>query len=172
MIPSASILSVSKFFDHVMDIADQNPKRIHVTYQFFPFNEVLISNGDILHRIEHSHLSVIFATSEHIPLLLKFAPSVPMLRLVISIDDLSLESKRILTSWGETQKVRIMELRERAYFDGRVYRNLIYFRIVEAIGRLNPIEPIPATPEQVASICYTSVRMTSLRAGYLLKHLE
>jgi hypothetical protein len=121
MIPLASILSVSKLFDRVMDIADQHPKRIHVTYRFFLFNVILVSNGDIIHRIEHSHLSVIFATSDHIPLLLKFAPSVPMLRLVVSIDDLSLESKKILTSWGETQKIRVMELRERAYFDGRVY---------------------------------------------------
>lgn len=30
---------------------------------------------------------------------------------------------------------------------------------VEALGKANRIEPIPATPDQIASVCYTSVRL-------------
>jgi hypothetical protein len=32
------------------------------------------------------------------------------------------------------------------------------FCLVEANGRAQSLEPIPGTPDQVASICYTSVR--------------
>lgn len=35
-----------------------------------------------------------------------------MLRMIISIDDLSDETKQVLTSWGNIQDIQVKELRE------------------------------------------------------------
>ncbi|KAF7975311.1 hypothetical protein HWV62_10094 [Athelia sp. TMB] len=94
---------------------------------------------------------VIFATKEHIPTLLKLAPRTT-LKLIVSIDDLSEDSSKILKAWAEVQKVKIIQLRD-----------------LEAIGKAKPIEPISATREQIASICYTS-GTTSNPKGVVLTH--
>ena len=36
-----------------------------------------------------------------------------MMKMIVSIDDLNPDSKKILTSWGEAQNVQVKELRER-----------------------------------------------------------
>lgn len=66
-----------------------------------------------MYSINHAYLTVIFATSDHIPTLLKLASKVPMLKLIVSIDALSPELKKTLSSWGETQNVQIKDLAER-----------------------------------------------------------
>ena len=60
--------------------------------------------------INHAHLTVIFATSNHVASLLKIAPRTPHLKMIISMDGLAPESKHILTSWGETINVQVKEL--------------------------------------------------------------
>ncbi|KAJ8093193.1 medium-chain fatty acid-CoA ligase faa2 [Marasmius tenuissimus] len=89
--------------------------------------------------IEHAHLSIVFTTSDHIPTLLKLKSKVPMLKMIVSIDDLSEDSRRILAEWGQTQNVKVTELRE-----------------LEVLGKANLIDIIPPQPDQLASICYTS----------------
>ena len=106
--------------------------------------------------INHAHITVIFVTKGHIPTLLKIAPKTP-LKLIVCIDDLSEEAKKILTSWGDVQKVQILELRDSkniSIYDSNLF---LTSHKVEQIGKVNPIEPFPATIEQIASICYTSV---------------
>lgn len=122
------------------------------------YNKVSVSLYDTLgedsveYIIRHSHLTVVFATSDHIPTLLKLGASVHMLKLIVCIDDVSSESIKILTEWGATQDVQLTQLKE-----------------FEAYGKAHLIEPIPATPETVASVCYTS-GTTSTPKGVLLKH--
>jgi len=70
----------------------------------------------------------------------------------VCIDNLSDEVKKILTTWADVQKVKLLELRE-----------------IEQIGKAYPLEPIPATIEQIAMICYTS-GTTSDPKGVVLKH--
>jgi len=36
-----------------------------------------------------------------------------MLKMIISMDDLSPETKKILVTWGEAQNIKVKELRER-----------------------------------------------------------
>lgn len=62
--------------------------------------------------INHAHLSVIFATAQHIPSLLKLVPKAPCLKLIVSIDDLSEEAKAIATTWAEAMGVQVKEMRE------------------------------------------------------------
>jgi long-chain acyl-CoA synthetase len=63
-------------------------------------------------RVQHSHLTVIFSTSDHIPTLLKLAARAPILKLIVCMDDLLLESTKILTEWCATQNIQLMELKE------------------------------------------------------------
>lgn len=102
--------------------------------------------------IDHAHLTIVFTTSDHIPTLLKLMPKVPILKTIVSIDELSIDSRKILTEWGLTTGVKVLELRE-----------------VEELGQANLIEPIPATSDQLASICYTS-GTTSLPKGAIITH--
>lgn len=67
-------------------------------------------------RINHANLSVVFSESDKIPTLLRLAPSVPMLKLIVCIDDLTPETNKILTEWSASQNVQLKELREREHF--------------------------------------------------------
>lgn len=63
--------------------------------------------------INHAELSVVFATANHIPFLLKLAPRVPVMKVIVSMDPLSEETKRVLASWAEERNVKVMDLPER-----------------------------------------------------------
>jgi hypothetical protein len=132
-------------------------------YVHYFFHELELTSRTSIH---HAELTVIFATKEHIPTLLKLAPKTP-LELIVCIDNLSNELKKILTSWADVQKVKLLELRESMI----VIVHDIYFwltsRKVEQIGKENPVEPFPAVMEQIASICYTSVSVLIINSPYI-----
>ncbi|TBU65954.1 acetyl-CoA synthetase-like protein [Dichomitus squalens] len=102
--------------------------------------------------INHAELTVIFATPAHIPALLKLAPKCPTLKLVVAMDDLTAQTKSVLSAWGETAGVQIKEQSE-----------------LEELGRANLIPVLPATSEQIATICYTS-GTTGQPKGVVLTH--
>jgi long-chain acyl-CoA synthetase len=110
-----------------------------------------LGKDSVEYIINHAHLTVIFASVDHIPILLKVAPKTP-LKLIVSMDDLAPRVKKILTAWADVQKVKVLELRD-----------------IEQIGKANPIEPIPARIGQIACICYTS-GTTSNPKGVVLTH--
>ncbi|KAG6832688.1 hypothetical protein H0H92_012260 [Tricholoma furcatifolium] len=122
------------------------------------YNMVSVSLYDTLGKdsveyiINHAHLTVIFSTSDHIPTLLKLAPKVPVLKLIVCIDDLVPETNRVLTEWAASQNIQLKQLRE-----------------LEMDGKANAIAPTPAKPEAIASICYTS-GTTSNPKGVVLTH--
>ncbi|KAJ7605183.1 hypothetical protein FB45DRAFT_1069562 [Roridomyces roridus] len=101
--------------------------------------------------INHAHVTIIFATRDHVSTLLKLASKTP-LKLVVSIDPLSADLRRALSEWGATLGVKIMDFAE-----------------VEALGEANLIDLIPVTPKDVASLCYTS-GTTSMPKGVVLTH--
>lgn len=65
--------------------------------------------------INHSELTVVFATPEHIPALLKLASQCPTLKMAVSIDPLTEDTKKVLTAWGETVNIQVKELAECAW---------------------------------------------------------
>lgn len=73
---------------------------------------IYLRHRGVFCSIQHSHISIVFVTAQHLPTLLTLAPKVPMLKMVVSIDDLSEESRKVVTTWGKTIGVDIKELRE------------------------------------------------------------
>lgn len=124
----------------------------------------------ILSRITHSHVSVVFTSADHIPALLKLKPKIPMLRMIVSVDNFTPETKNILSQWGQSVDITVMDLSE-----CEQYMVLIESLsktdswIVEALGEANLVEPTIATPDQLVSICYTSA--SSAHTGYILSLL-
>ncbi|KAG6889706.1 hypothetical protein C0992_004335 [Termitomyces sp. T32_za158] len=122
------------------------------------YNMVSVSLYDTLGKdsveyiIDHAHLTAVFCTSDHIPTLLKLAPKVNFVKLIVCIDDLTLEAKQILTEWAASQNIQLKQLRE-----------------IESDGKASPLEPIRATPDAVVSLCYTS-GTTSNPKGAVLTH--
>lgn len=49
-----------------------------------------------------------------------------MVKMIVSIDDLSPDTKRILTAWGEGLNIQIKELRERQSIDN----DLLIIRLI------------------------------------------
>ncbi|KIY43630.1 acetyl-CoA synthetase-like protein [Fistulina hepatica ATCC 64428] len=107
---------------------------------------------DSVGDIQHSHLSIICCSSDHIPTLLQLAPKVPVLKVIVSLDDLDPDICTMTAAWAESVGVRVITLNE-----------------VETIGREKPLPPIRAKAEDIASICYTS-GTTGNPKGALLSH--
>jgi len=63
--------------------------------------------------INHAHTSLVFSTSDHVPTLLKLAPKVGLLKVIVVIDTVTAESGKLLKEWSESQNVTILHLSER-----------------------------------------------------------
>lgn len=66
-------------------------------------------------RINHSHVTSVFTSADHIPTLLKLKPKIPMLKAVVSMDDFTAETRTILTQWGWSVGVHVMDMKECKY---------------------------------------------------------
>jgi long-chain acyl-CoA synthetase len=90
--------------------------------------------------IDHAHITIIFTTSSHLGRLLKAAPRHPHLKLIVVIDELEPEAKRLAEVWSQAQGVKLEELSE-----------------LENYGRQHRRDVIRPSPSDLATICYTSV---------------
>jgi long-chain acyl-CoA synthetase len=66
--------------------------------------------------INHAHLTVVFATSEHMPTILKLAHKVPMLKSIVCIDPLLSDAAKLLREWSSTVGLVFRELSEGEFF--------------------------------------------------------
>jgi long-chain acyl-CoA synthetase len=110
-----------------------------------------------MESINHAYITVVFSTSDHLPALLTLADKTPQVKLLVSIDGMSPEVKNALEQWGGKIGIKVMELSERTSHISESEVLWMTRSLVEAFGKANPIDPIPATPDLVSSICYTSV---------------
>ncbi|KAG8217331.1 hypothetical protein J3R82DRAFT_5426 [Butyriboletus roseoflavus] len=102
--------------------------------------------------INHSALSVVFTTLDHIPTLLKMSSKIPVLKMIISFDPLDKQVRHALVSWAETVGVQIKDLSE-----------------IESFGEAHLIDPLPVSTDQIATLCYTS-GTTNRPKGAILTH--
>ena len=62
--------------------------------------------------INHSHLTVIFTSGDHVSTLLKLIPQTPTLKLIVSFDELPDEATKAFKEWAQTQGVEFQTLAE------------------------------------------------------------
>ncbi|KAF7768255.1 hypothetical protein Agabi119p4_7498 [Agaricus bisporus var. burnettii] len=130
----------------IIDIATQSYEKVSVSlYE-------TLGKDVVEYIINHAHITMVFATSNHISTLLTLAPKIPCLKLIIIIDKVPVENAKLFAEWGQSNGIKVQEWDE-----------------FEAYGMANLIEPIRPTPETVASICYTS-GTTDTPKGAVLKH--
>jgi long-chain acyl-CoA synthetase len=106
--------------------------------------------------INHSPLSIVFASSNHIPALLKVAPKCKSLRVVVSMDNLMPKEGSVLKAWSESVGIELWELPDLEIWGAK-----------EALKR--NIQVRPPRPDQIATISYTS-GTTGNPKGVLLNH--
>ena len=111
-----------------------------------------------LRSINHAELSVVFASNDHLAHLLKHSAQFPCLKLIIAMNELPAESKRILTAWGQEKGIQVMEILEGRQYS--VFPSIFiphYATSVEEFGKANPVPPPVVTSDTVVTICFTSV---------------
>ncbi|KAG8855025.1 hypothetical protein FRB96_007220 [Tulasnella sp. 330] len=122
------------------------------------YNKVTVALYDTLgpHAVEyvinHAELSIVFCSSNHIADLIKNSANCPTLKLIVSFDPIGTSARASLSEAAAKTGVQIKEMSE-----------------LEAEGQKNPMQPIPAELDQLASVCYTS-GTTSNPKGVMLTH--
>ncbi|KAI0826724.1 acetyl-CoA synthetase-like protein [Trametes gibbosa] len=102
--------------------------------------------------INHAELTVVFASPEHIPFLLTIAAKLSRVKMIISIEPLEDDEKRVLTAWAKTSNLKLKDIAD-----------------LEEFGSANSIDVVPATPTTLATICYTS-GTSGVPKGVMLTH--
>ncbi|KAI9292097.1 acetyl-CoA synthetase-like protein [Neoconidiobolus thromboides FSU 785] len=107
--------------------------------------------------INHSQVPLIVCSQERIPKLLKSAPNLPGLKVIISMDPFSnnkdeASSSNILKSWAASCNIKLLDFNE-----------------VLAIGKQNPVVANPPLPEDIYTYCYTS-GTTGQPKGAIITH--
>ncbi|CAL1704352.1 unnamed protein product [Somion occarium] len=102
--------------------------------------------------INHAETSIIFAAIQHIPSLLKLCSRTSGVKIIVSLDDFTDETRPILTAWGQERNIKIMDFAE-----------------LEELGRNNLVDLQPINADTIVTICYTS-GTTGNPKGVLLTH--
>lgn len=55
-------------------------------------------------------MGVICCAPGHVPSVLKLAPQIPTLKVIVSMETLPAESKAILSQWGEQVGIKVLNL--------------------------------------------------------------
>ncbi|KAK7023957.1 peroxisomal long chain acyl-CoA synthetase 7 [Favolaschia claudopus] len=145
-LPTVGLWSINRPEWQIIDIGLTSYKKVGVSLYD------TLGKDSVEHIINHAELTIIFSTLDHIPALLKMAPQIPVLKMIVSIDPLSPEISKVFTEWGQIHNIVVKDLSE-----------------IEALGQANLIEPIPCLPSDIASIVYTS-GTTNMPKGVVTTH--
>lgn len=62
--------------------------------------------------INHVEMTLCALSPQHIPTLLKMAPKIPTLKVLVSLDVIPADEKKILTAWGQSVGIKVLDLEE------------------------------------------------------------
>ncbi len=100
-----------------------------------PASREPVENTPLTYSTNHTPLSIIFATANHLPALIKIAPQCPQLRVIVSIDTLPRAERSVLSQWAES-----------------VGLELLVFDELEAFGKQPDVQcapgPVGGIPEE------------------------
>ncbi|ELU37014.1 long-chain-fatty-acid-CoA ligase [Rhizoctonia solani AG-1 IA] len=102
--------------------------------------------------INHAELSIVFTTASHLTQLVAITAKCPVLKVIVSIDKISEQTRNTFSTWAAERGVRITTLED-----------------IEELGAQNLIAPFSPDPKSVVSICYTS-GTTNVPKGVVLTH--
>ena len=63
-------------------------------------------------RVNHAELTIVFAAPDHIPFLLTIAPKLRTLKVIVSLESLEDDQKRVLSAWAKTVGVAFKDITE------------------------------------------------------------
>ncbi|KAG9032336.1 hypothetical protein FRB95_001589 [Tulasnella sp. JGI-2019a] len=122
------------------------------------YNKVSVALYDTLgpqaveYVINHSEISLVFCSSNHVTDLIKTSENCPSLKIIVSFDPIDQATMSSLKESASQQGLEIMVMSQ-----------------IEADGRKNPVKPIKAILDQLAAVSYTS-GTTSNPKGVMLTH--
>ena len=109
--------------------------------------------------INHVEMTLCALSPQHIPTILKMAPKVPTLKVLVSLDPIPEEEKKILSAWGHSVGIKVIDLEEGAELAVHVHVETLMdlFLPVEQLGKVNLKAITYPNKDAVSTICYTSV---------------
>ncbi|KAI0094019.1 acetyl-CoA synthetase-like protein [Irpex rosettiformis] len=102
--------------------------------------------------INHVEMTLCALSPQHIPTLLKMASKIPTLKVLVSLDTIPGEEKKILSAWGQSVGIKVLDLEE-----------------VEQIGKVNLKAISYPDKNDISTICYTS-GTTGVPKGVVMTH--
>lgn len=114
--------------------------------------------------INHSEISLVFCSSNHITDLIKSSENCPSLKMIVSFDSLDQSTKASFKEMASQKGLEVLEMKESELHirvnvtSGRSLTVILLssWVSVEADGRKNPVQPIKPTLDQLAAVSYTS----------------
>ncbi|KAF9151737.1 hypothetical protein BGX20_005337, partial [Mortierella sp. AD010] len=110
--------------------------------------------------VNHADIQIVVSSANHIATMLENAEKLPKLKAIISMDSLrdtvpvpgATSAAQVLRAWGTQKGIKVYDFHE-----------------IESLGAEFPRKHLPPSPEEVASLCYTS-GTTGQPKGAMLTH--